>query len=252
VAPPKIRVHNYSPWRNRFGRIAIYVFSVTKGGREALREIRRLEKAQNARNKGDKTAMERLWKEDLTRAEASGDPLATAEALSHLGSELTNQGQYDEAEKVLRQAQEIARRVEGPAGFWSLGASNSLGLMCAKQGRIGDAESHLLDALHTVEKELGPDHHRAAFELLGLANFYHQHGRRTDEIAALERMIAIDEKQGVDPQNADAFEYTISLSLDRLAALYANEARDAEAEALYRRLIDHFAQSKKSQPRTRW
>ena len=99
----------------------MYLFWFTHSGREAIREMRRLEKAQNARNKGDKTAMERLWREYLVRAEASGSPLERANALSDLGSELMNQDRYGEAETLLRQAQELARAVEGPAGFWSLG-----------------------------------------------------------------------------------------------------------------------------------
>jgi len=221
----------------------LYLFWFTKSGREALRETRRLERAQNARNKGDKTAMERLWREDLARAEASGNPLERAKALSNLGLELVNQDQYGEAETLLRQAQEFARQVEGPAGYWSLGASNRLGWMCEKQGRAGDAEAHFLEALHAAEKDLGPEHHRVAFELLGLANFYHQHRRRADEIAAVERMLAIEEKQKNDTQSADV-SLSVIFALGRLAALYAKEGRDAEAEALYWRVIDQLAEMK--------
>jgi hypothetical protein len=52
----------------------MYPFWFTKNGRKAIREMRRFEKARNARNKGDKMAMEALWREDLARAEASGNP----------------------------------------------------------------------------------------------------------------------------------------------------------------------------------
>ena len=234
-----------SPWRNRLGRLLMYVFWFTKSGRETIREMRRLEKAQKARNKGDTTAMERLWREDLARAEASGNPLDRARALSHLGSELKNQKKYGDAEGLFRQSQEIARQVEGPAGFWSLGASVHLGWMSAEQGREVDAEAYFLEALHTAEKELGPEHHRVAFELLGLANFYHRHGRTADEIAAVERLLAIHEKQKNDPQIAQVSQYMILSSLGRLAGLYAKEERDAEAEQLYRRVIDQFAEMKR-------
>ena len=227
----------------------MYLFCFTKSGREAMREMRRLEKAQKARDKGDKTAMERLWREDLARAEASGNPLDRARALSHLGSELMNQKQYADAEKLFRQSQEIARQAEGPAGFWSLGASDRLGWMSQEQGREADAEAHFLEALHAAEKELGPEHHRVAFELLGLANFYHLHGRRADEIAAVERLLAIHEKQRNDPQIAKVSQSMILSSLGRLAALYAKEGRDAEAEPLYRRVIDQFAEMKGSLPK---
>ena len=222
----------------------MYLFWFTKSGREAIREMRRLEKAQDARNKGDKTAMERLRREDLARAEASGSPEERASALSALGSELVNQKQYVEAERLFRQSQEIAQQVEGPAGFWSLGASHKLGWMSSEQGREADAEAHFLEALHAAEKELGPEHHRVAFELLGLANFYHQHGRRADEIATVERMLAIEEKQDHDLQIADFSQHVILPSLGRLATLYAKEGRDTEAEALYRRVIDQFAEMK--------
>jgi tetratricopeptide (TPR) repeat protein len=223
----------------------MYLFWFTKSGREAMREMRRLEKAQSARNKGDKTAMERLWREDLARAEDSGNPLERSRALSLLGSELVNQKQYVEAERLFRQSQEIGQQIEGPAGFWTLGASHHLGYMSAEQGREADAEAHFLEALHAAEKELGPEHHRVAFELLGLANFYHRFGRRADEIAAVERMLAIDEKQSSDPQSVDFFQSVILPSLGgRLAALYAKEGRDTEAEALYRRVIDQFAETK--------
>jgi tetratricopeptide (TPR) repeat protein len=240
----RIRYETDSPWRNWIGRLLMYLSWFTKSGREAMREMRRLEKAQSARNKGDKTAMERLWREDLARAEASGNPLERASALSHLGSELVNQKQYVEAERLFRQSQEIAQQVEGPAGFWTLGASLHLGLMSEKQGREADAEAYFLEALHVAEKELGPEHHRVAFELLGLANFYHQHGRRADEIATVERMLAICEKQSNDTQSVDFSQSVILPSLGRLAALYAKEGRDTESEALYRRIIDQFADTK--------
>jgi tetratricopeptide (TPR) repeat protein len=240
---PRIRFETDSPWRRYIGRLLMYPFWFTKSGREAMREMRRVEKAQNARNKGDKVAMERLWREDLARAEASGNSLERAGALSHLGSEMMSQKQYVEAEKLYRESQEIARQVEGPAGFWSLGASHHLGWMSAEQGREADAEAHLLEALHAAEKELGPENHRVAFELLGLANFYHRLGRRADEIATVERMLAIQENQNNDLQNAD-FSQVLLSSLGRLAALYAKEGRDTEAEALYRRVIDQFAETK--------
>jgi hypothetical protein len=117
---PRARFKIHSPWRNRLGRLLMYLFWFSKSGREAMREMRRLEKAQKARNKGDKTAMERLWRKDLALAEASGNPLDRARALSHLGSELMNQKQYGDAERLFRQSQEIARQAEGSAGFWAL------------------------------------------------------------------------------------------------------------------------------------
>lgn len=224
----------------------MYAFGFSKSGREVIRETRRLEKAQKARNRGDKTAMEKLWREDVARAEASGDPLERVSALRHLGLELVNQDRCGEADSLLRQAQEIARDAEGPAGFWSLGVSHDLGWMCEKQGRAGDAEAHFLEARHSAEKELGPEHHHVAFELLGLANFYHQHERRAEEIAAVERIIAIDERQKNDPQSEDS---SRSMMLDRLAALYAAEGRDAEAEALYRRVIDQFTEMRAHLPK---
>ena len=240
----RIRIETDSPWRNCVGRLLMYLFWFTKSGRESMHKIRRLEKAQSARNKGDRMAMERLWREDLARAEASGNPLERASALSHVGSELMNQKQYVESERLFRQSQEIAQQVEGPAGFWTLGASLHLGLMSEKQGREADAEGYFLEALHAAEKELGPEHHRVAFELLGLANFYHRHGRRADEIATVERMLAIDEKHSNDSQSVDHSQSVILPSLGRLAALYAEEGRDTEAEALYRRVIDQFAETK--------
>lgn len=234
----------HSPWRNNLGRLLMYLSWFTKSGREAIRQMRRLEKAQSARNKGDKAAMERLWREDLARAEVSGNPLERASALSHLGMELTNQKQYSDAETLLRQSQEIARQAEGPAGFWSLMTSHQLGWMSEEQGREADAETHFLEALNAAEKELGPEHHRVAFELLGLANFYHLHGRRADEIAAVERILAIHQKQENDPQIVHVSQFMILSSLGRLAALYAKEGRDAGAEALYQRVIDQSAEMK--------
>jgi tetratricopeptide (TPR) repeat protein len=241
---PRIRFETDSPWRNCTRRLLMYLAWFTKSGRESVREMRRLEKAQSARNKGDKIAMERLWREDLARAEASGNPLERASALSNLGSELMNQKQYVEAERLFRQSQEIAQQVEGPAGFWTLGASLHLGLMSEEQGREADAEGYFLEALHAAEKELGLEHHRVAFELLGLANFYHRHGRRADEIATVEKMLAINEKHSNDSQSVDLSQSVILPSLGRLAALYAKEGRDTEAEALYRRVIDQFAETK--------
>ena len=182
-------------WRNRLGWILVQpLVWLSKRGRQHMRYMRALEKAQKARNAGDATAMERFWRDDLTHAVASSNPLDRAKALQHLGSDLMNQRRFSEAEQSIKESQEIARQAEGPAGFWSLGALNRLGWIAEHQGRESEAEAHFLEALHTAEKELGPEHHRVAFELLGLANFYHSHGRGADELAAVERMATIEEK----------------------------------------------------------
>lgn len=230
-----------SGWRRWLGRILRPLAWFSPTYRKTIRHVRALEKAQKARNGGDTTAVERFWRADLARAKAAVNPQEKVQALSSLGFDLANQKRYSEAEEAFRQSQQTAREFEGPAGFWSLGALDHLGMMAREQGRESDAEAHFLEALHTAESELGPDHHRVAFELLGLANFYHSHGRRADEIAVTERILAIHEKQSQAAQPSQVSEvsqFMIPSSLARLAALYAKEGRDAEAETLYRRVFD--------------
>ena len=224
-------------WRSRIRKIFRPLLWFSPNYRAAMRRVRAIEKAQKARNPGDTTAMERLWREDLARAETSANPLEKAQALSSVAHELMTQKRYAEAEEAIRQSEMIGRQEQGPAGFWSLDALSARGMMAWEQEREPEAETHFLEALHAAEKELGPDHHRVAFELQGLANFYQAHGRRADEIAVVERILAIYEKQA-DPQVAHVAQMMIPASVGRLAALYAREGRDAEAEALYRRVFE--------------
>lgn len=199
-------------------------------------------KARQARAKGDKTAVERFWRGELARAEASSDLLEKARALESLGCELGSLERYREAEEALRESGRIGRQAEGVAGFWAPGAMDQLGHLSWRQGRESDAEAHFLEALRTAEKELGPDHHRVAFELLGLANFYQAQRRRGDEIAVTARMLTIQEKQAQssDPQLSAVGRHMLATTLLRLASLYAQEERDADAELLYPRAI-HLA-----------
>jgi tetratricopeptide (TPR) repeat protein len=231
-----------SDWRARLVRVFLKPITWFSPKYRAFRQwSRALEKAQRARNEGDESAVEKFWREEVTRSGASSNPLDKARALSCLGTELGNQERYSEAEDVLRESQEIARQMEGAAGFWSLGALGHLGMLSWQRGNEPEAEAHFLEALHTAERELGPDHHRVAFELLGLANFYGAHARRADGMAVVERMVTIHEKlaQASPPtQVSEVARFMLSTSMARLAFLYAGAGRDAEAESIYHRVFD--------------
>lgn len=219
-------------------RIMALPFLVSKKYREGMRQIRFLDKAHKAQRNGDAATAERLWRDELARTETASDQREKIKVLSLLGSFLLSEKRYQEAEKYFREALELARTIEGPAGFWALGQLDHLGWAYNEQGREAEAEACFLEALHTAEKELGPTNQRVEFELLGLANFYEAHGNTAGAIAVTERIVALRGK------GTEISEVTFPHSLLRLANLYSKVGREDEAEALYRRCIELFQNQK--------
>lgn len=82
-------------------------------------------------------------------ATARGDRLHQGLALGGLGVFAWREGQYSEAEDLIRQSRNF---FEGAAGTLRLaGANANLGSLAAIQGRFAEAEAHLQDALRSFE-----------------------------------------------------------------------------------------------------
>ena len=97
----------------------------------------------------------RHWRPAAVRW-ATSTPTLTS--INNLGSLLKTQGQYEEAEPLLREALEVRRRTLGDEHPGTLISINNLGLLLQDQGKYDDAEPLLREALEVKRRTPGDDH----------------------------------------------------------------------------------------------
>ncbi len=146
------------------------------------------------------------------------------------GKQASDQGRFEEAEKLLLTALEKAQKIKiEPSPVPD--TYNQLAELYMMQNRFTEAESYYRRALELWEKSLGPDtiQYAKAENNLGLCLF---HQRRFDEAEPrYKHALEVWEKQkGVEDSD-------VAAALNNLAAFYKNQSRYDEAETYYARSI---------------
>jgi tetratricopeptide (TPR) repeat protein len=132
-----------------------------------------------------------------------------------------------DAEKLYREA--LARSTpDAPVAVRAALAHRGLGRLLARQGRLGEAEVELRQALALEERRNGPAHPRVAAALDDLAEVERLRGHEAEAEMVLRRGLAIRERLGPDHP-------LVAISLDRLARLLEEAGREAEARNLQMR-----------------
>lgn len=103
---------------------------------------------------GDWVESERLYRECADRAATFGHVVSEATCRNNIAEILSDQGHYDQAATMLRQAGRSFRAVGFPLGATLVTAN--LGRLASRQGNVDDAERHLNDAIERfVELDAG-------------------------------------------------------------------------------------------------
>ncbi|KAF2679629.1 hypothetical protein K458DRAFT_115480 [Lentithecium fluviatile CBS 122367] len=143
----------------------------------------------------------------------------------------SNQGRFDEAEKMYVRALQGYEKAWGPDHTSTLGTVNNLGLLYADLGRLDEAEKMYVRALQGYEKAWGPDHTSTLDTVNNLGLLYADLGRLDEAEKMYVRALQGYEK-------AWGPEHTSTLdTVNNLGLLYADLGRLDEAEKMYVRAL---------------
>jgi len=147
--------------------------------------------------------------------------------MQELGWVFWHQGNFDQAELLLRETVDGMRNVLSDVDPRLLEAISRLAWTYWNQGRFEEAEKLQIQALETVQHKLGPEHPYAPNHMEGLALAYASQGR----IEQAEEMCrkALDISRRLQGEN---HEETVNITLN-YAHLCRNLGRNNEAEELY-------------------
>jgi CHAT domain-containing protein/Tfp pilus assembly protein PilF len=149
-----------------------------------------------------------------------------ATVLLHLGLHRKDEGNYGEAEALLKRALEIREKVFEPEHPAVAQVLNGLGAVHYLQCRFGEAESVFLRAHAIRKKAFGGADPKVATVLDNLGLVYHAQNRYGE--AERAHQAARDIYKQTDPAGAD-----LAKALHNLGWLYDDWGKDAEAENLY-------------------
>ena len=159
-------------------------------------------------------------------------PLITLRVVGDLGADLELQSRYAEAEKLLRDAVGVDRRVLGPEHQVTLATTNNLAACIYSQGRYAEAEKLLRQMLETERRVLGPNHITTLSLMDNLALALRQENRYP-EAEALERETLDADRRVLGPEHPLTL-----LATETLALILKREGNYAEAEKLIRQVLD--------------
>jgi tetratricopeptide (TPR) repeat protein len=116
--------------------------------------------------------------------------------MSNLCDDLTAEGRYPEAERLIRQVIETRRRVLGPDHPDTMTATISLASLYRKEGRYDEAEELTRATLERQRKVLGESHPSCALSVYNLAAIAAAKGDRENALELLRS--AVDHKLETD------------------------------------------------------
>jgi tetratricopeptide (TPR) repeat protein len=134
---------------------------------------------------------------EILRSSPAAKQRELAVALSILGRIHTALGDYEMAERLLRQSVEIHRTVSGEGSVDFGGSLNSLGLFYRDTGKYQEAEQVFLQVLDIAEGFNPPENPHVAIALENLGLVYQSMGRDTESELVRARARAIRTSWGM-------------------------------------------------------
>ena len=158
----------------------------------------------------------------------------TAATQNLLGMLLYYQGRYDEAGPVLEASIVTARKLGSDNGELAALSLNNLALVRRDQGRYAEAEQLFREALDSQRPVLGPDHPSIALYTANLGLILYNRGRPYQAEPLFREALGIWRR--VHKGNDEHVQ--VALGLQYLASCLTAEGRLAEAEPIWRKLIE--------------
>jgi tetratricopeptide (TPR) repeat protein len=152
--------------------------------------------------------------------------------LHELGSLLSEQGKYGEAEVLLRESLSIDEKVLG-TGHPEYGASlHALAGVLSRQGKYGEAEVLLRESLSLKEKVLGTGHPSYGASLHALAGVLESQGKYGEAEVLLRESLSLKEKV------LGTGHPSLCPTLTNLAGVLAQQGKAEEGEPLMLRSLE--------------
>jgi len=155
----------------------------------------------------------------------------------YIAEMLTQQIQYDAAEKMYRRALQGYEQALGPEHPTTLMTVNNLGILYADQAKLDQAEAMYRRALQGKEKALGPEHPDTLMTVNNLGNLYSDQGK-LDQAEAMYRRALQGYEQARGPEHPDTL-----MMVNNLGLLYADQGKLDQAEAMYWRALQGYEQA---------
>lgn len=146
--------------------------------------------------------------------------------------ELYNAGQYEAAIAQQEEVLATLERLVGAEHETAIAAANNLALFYREQGRLGEAETTIRQAVAAGEDALGPDDPVLITALNNLGGILVDLGNYEEAERAFERALSICEAA------EGAASTCAAINLNDLSILYGRQGRRQEAMAYQRRAID--------------
>jgi tetratricopeptide (TPR) repeat protein len=151
--------------------------------------------------------------------------------VQHLIANLTfDQGQYPEAEKMLRNVIEVRTHVLGSEHPDTLRSRNSLAHALWKGGKYTEAETDFRELIKREEKVMGPEHPDTLFSRHGLAITLDLRGKYAEAEAQFRALIKTEERV-LGPEHPQTLRSRMELAI----TLY-EQGKSPEAEVQFRAL----------------
>lgn len=160
------------------------------------------------------------------RAVAKGN--AAWDRLNKKSTELFKQGEFSEAEAVLKQALALAERVDGQEHANVATSLNNLATLYISQERFEEAEPLIHRAIAIREKLFGPDHVATAISIANLAGFYRGGGLfSVAELLYRHVLLIFIREFGPDHES-------VATSSNNLGAIYLEQGKLGDAASMFR------------------
>ncbi len=164
-------------------------------------------------------------------ARRSGDDRALAALIGVVGSVLSSQGRYVQAEQHHRRALELREASLGADHPRVAASINNLGTVLYSRGDYPQAQQHFRRALALQERVLGPNHPDVARACNNLGNTLYREGRPEQAQAFYRRALDVRERAlGADHPD-------VATALDTLGNVYLGQGQLEPAEDHYRRAL---------------
>ncbi|MCU1263511.1 MAG: Tfp pilus assembly protein PilF [Bryobacterales bacterium] len=145
---------------------------------------------------GDLAGAEALCRRALAiRREAGFGQLKIAESLSNLGTIVKSRGNYPEAERLYKEAQQIWNKTKGRASFEGALVMNNLGALYQLEGKFKKSEDQFRQAAEVMEHAVGPTSPSLALVLANFSALYREWRKWDQAEDLLRRAIQIDENR---------------------------------------------------------
>ena len=170
------------------------------------------------------------------QAERTGDG-SIAFTLDRLAQELEDQGKYDEAEPLYREALQLQRATLGDRHLETLTSIGNLGLLQVAKGDLAAAELLLREALQGSRETLGDRHSHT----LGCINNFGMLRKAKGDLAAAEPLYR--EALDVQRETLGSRHPNTIISMSNLGTLLKSKGDLGAAEPLYREALDSLRET---------